>query len=228
MPILIILGILTLIALIVGPQYWVKHVICKHSIERDDLPGTGGELAEHLIEHFELHGVGVEATDQGDHYDPATRTVRLSDNNFNGKSLSAVAIAAHEVGHAIQHMQGERLLAWRQSLAKFVMWTDRFAFVFFAAAPLLGVLARAPGVMILSGLVGFFLLASRVAVHLITLPVEFDASFKKALPVLEEGGYLSNDDMPATRSVLKAAAMTYVAAALMSLIDIIRIMRFGR
>lgn len=228
MPFLIIIGIVLLIAVITGPQLWVKHVIKKHSTARLDLPGTGGELAEHLIEHYELRGVGVEETGAGDHYDPATRTVRLSAANFHDKSLSAVAIAAHEVGHAIQHVNGERLLAWRQSLATFVMWTDRFALFFFSVAPLLALAARAPAVLLLFGFIGFCLLAARVAVQLITLPVEFDASFKKALPILEQGGYLAREDMPAARAVLKAAAMTYVAAALMSLIDILRFARFGR
>ncbi|MEP3265731.1 MAG: zinc metallopeptidase [Hyphomicrobiales bacterium] len=228
MPIFLILGLLLLAAVIFGPQFWVKRVIQKHAVHRDDLQGTGGELAHHLIEHFELNSVGVEMTDQGDHYDPATRTVRLSDQNFNGKSLSAVAIAAHEVGHAIQHMNGERLLALRQSMAKFVMWTDRIAVVFFSLAPLLGVISRAPAIFILLAVMGFLFIGARVAVQLITLPVEFDASFKKALPILEQGGYLKSEDMPAARSVLKAAAMTYVAAALMSLIDVIRFARFGR
>lgn len=228
MPIVIILGLLLLVGVIFGPQIWVKRVIKKHATHRDDLQGTGGELAEHLIEHYELNNVGVEETNKGDHYDPETRTVRLSPQNLNGRSLSAVAIAAHEVGHAIQHMNGERLLALRQSLAKLVMWTDRFATIFFSLAPLLGVVSRAPAVFILFAVVGFCFIAARVAVQLITLPVEFDASFNKALPILEQGGYLKGEDMPAARSVLKAAAMTYVAAALMSLIDIIRFARFGR
>ena len=125
-------------------------------------------------------------------------------------------------------MRGDRLLSLRQSLAKFVMWTDRIAVVFFSLAPLLGVVSRAPAVFLLLGMMGFFFIAARVAVQLITLPVELDASFKRALPILEQGGYLKGKDMPAARSVLKAAAMTYVAAALMSLLDIIRFARFGR
>ena len=228
MPIVIILGLLLLVALIFGPQFWVKQVIKKHATHRDDLQGTGGELAEHLIEHYELNNVSVEETNKGDHYDPETRTVRLSPQNFNGKSLSAVAIAAHEVSHAIQHMSGERLLSLRQRLVKFVMWTDRIAVIFFSLAPFLGVLTRAPAVFLLFTVIGFLFIAARVAVQLITLPVEIDASFNKALPILEQGGYLKSEDMPAARSVLKAAAMTYVAAALMSLIDIIRFARFGR
>lgn len=228
MGILIIGGILFVVALIFGPQYWVRHVIKKHAAPRPDFPGSGGELAEHLIEHYQLQGVGVEATDKGDHYDPETRTVRLSADNYNGYSVSAVAIAAHEVGHALQHAGGERLLSLRQTLAKLLIWTDRFAFFFFSVAPLLALVARSPILFLFMSGLGMALMAMRVVVQLITLPVEFDASFKKALPILEQGGYLNTEDLPAARSVLKAAAMTYVAAALMSLLNILRFMRFGR
>lgn len=228
MPFLVIASIILLALAVVGPQFWVKRAIDRHAAHRPDLPGTGGELARHLIEHFDLSGVGVEATDKGDHYDPTTRTVRLSAQNFNGASLSAVAIAAHEVGHAIQHMRGERLFALRQSLASFLLWSNRFAMICFALAPVAGVVARAPAALFLFALTGVALILLRVAVHLVTLPVEIDASFKKALPILKEGRYLQPEDLPAVRSVLKAAAMTYVAAALMSLIDIIRFARLGR
>lgn len=228
MGLLIIIGIVLILALVFGPQYWVKHVIKKHAEPRPDLSGTGGELAEHLIEHYKLNGVGVEVTDRGDHYDPESRTVRLSADNYSGYSISAVAIAAHEVGHAIQHAGGERFLALRQSLAKLLIWTDRFAFIFFSVAPLLALIARSPILFLFISALGIGLMAMRVVVQLITLPVEFDASFKKALPILEQGGYLDTEDLPAARSVLKAAAMTYVAAALMSLLNILRFMRFGR
>jgi len=228
MPILIVAMLILLGLLIFGPQLWVKRVIQKHATHRADLPGTGGELAHHLIDHFGLDGVGVEETDQGDHYDPSTRTVRLNKAHYSNRSLSAVAIAAHEVGHAIQHINGERLLMLRQSLAKLVMWTNRIAVIFFTLAPFAGVLSRAPGAFFLFAAVGFLFIGARVAATLITLPVEFDASFNKALPILEQGRYLESEDIPAVRSVLKAAAMTYVAAALISLIDILRFARFGR
>lgn len=225
---LVLIGILGVVSIIFGPQLWVKHVIKKHGVDRPDLPGTGGELARHLIDHHQLTGVGVELTETGDHYDPDSRTVRLSHDNYHGKSLSAVAIAAHEVSHAIQHMRGDRLLATRQTLAKLLIWTDRFAGIFFALAPLLAIVARAPAALFFLGAVGFGLMGLRVLVTLITLPVEIDASFKKALPILDQGQYLDENDLPAARSVLKAAALTYVAAALISLIDVIRLMRFGR
>ena len=108
-----------LVALIYLPQFWVQRVLKKHSNERSDFPGTGGEFARHLIKQQGLN-VKLETTEQGDHYDPISKTVRLSSENFNGKSLTAVATAAHEVGHAIQHQQGMALLLLRTPLANIV------------------------------------------------------------------------------------------------------------
>lgn len=228
MGVLIAIGALILGAIIFLPQYWVKHVISKHSIDREDFPGTGGELADHLIKDLQLDGVQLETTEKGDHYDPDAKMVRLLDAHHAGRSISAVAIAAHEIGHAIQHHRGEKLLAWRQRLAKFAAASDVIASVFFFAAPVLAVVVRTPAAFF--GLVAFgvALLAIRILVHLVTLPVEFDASFNKALPILEQGGYLHPDDMPAARQVLKAAALTYVAGALVSLLDLARWIRIIR
>lgn len=219
MPLLFVVGVLSVGAIIFIPQYWVKHVITKHGKERNDFPGTGGELAEHLIENLQLEKVKLERTEKGDHYDPDAKVVRLMDAHHSGRSISAVVIAAHEIGHAIQDHRGERLLALRQKLAKFAAASDVVASIFFFAAPVLAVVVRTP--VAFFGLVAFgvSLLAVRILVHLVTLPVEFDASFNKALPILEEGGYLKPEDMPAARQVLKAAALTYVAGALMSLLD---------
>lgn len=220
--------IIAVLAAVVLPQLWVQHTLKRHAEERPDLPGTGGELARHLLNRFDLPAVQVEVTERGDHYDPSTRTVRLLQQHFEGRSLSAVAVAAHEVSHAIQHARGERMLALRQSLAEMAVWTDRAAGVFFIAAPFLAALARTPLALIMVIGVGVALLAVRVVATLVTLPVEFDASFSKALPILEDGKYLSDTDMPAARSVLRAAALTYLAGALMSLVNLARWVRLLR
>jgi Zn-dependent membrane protease YugP len=223
-----IFGVLVVLAAIYGPQYWVGHTMRRHSAERPDFPGTGGEMAQHLVERLELQDVRVEATDAGDHYDPGSRTVRLSQANYNGASLTAVAVAAHEVGHALQHHHGERGLALRQSLAGLTMMTDRIASIFFIAAPVLAIVLRAPVALFGMAVIGIGLLGIRVVVHLVTLPVEYDASFNKALPILREGGYLADEDLAGARSVLKAAALTYVAAALAGMLNLARWIRFLR
>ena len=220
--------ILLIAALVTLPRLWVGHTMRRHARERTDLPGTGGELAHHLAEHHELP-VAVERGDRnGNHYDPDARTVRLAPDVYDGRSITAVAVAAHEIGHAIQHHRGERGLRWRQELVRVAMVADRFAGAFFLLAPVLAGLLRSPAALgIMLGL-GVCFLGIRVLVHLVTLPVEIDASFGKALPILRAGGYLHETDLPASRSVLRAAALTYVAAALMGLIDLARWLRLLR
>lgn len=220
--------VVVVLAIVVLPQLWVRHTIGRHDTERPDLDGTGGELARHLLNRFDLTGVKVEITDKGNHYDPETKAVRLTAKHHDGRSLSAVAIAAHEVSHALQDARGEKMLALRQRFVKFASVTDRFAGAFFIASPILGGLARTP--LAFFGLIGLgiALLSVRVIVDLVTLPVETDASFRKALPILESGGYVDPADMPAVRSVLRAAAFTYLAGALISLVNLARWIRLLR
>ena len=210
------------LAVVILPQVWVGWTIRRHGAARPDLPGTGGELARHLLNRFDLAHVKVEITDKGDHYDPDDKAVRLLKQHHDGRSLSAVAIAAHEVGHAIQDGRDERALQTRQSLARLAAQTDQIAFWFFLAAPVLGILARTPLAFAAVLGLGVALLGVRVLVNLVTLPVEFDASFRKALPILKEGRYLGEPDMPAIRGLLTAAALTYVAGALISLVNLAR------
>lgn len=229
MAILLVLAILLLVLLIAGPQWWVRHVLQKHARARKDLPGTGGQLARHLCERFGLTDVKVEAGQEGqDHYDPLARTVRLSPSFFEGRSLSAVAVAAHEVGHAIQHHRDERLMSWRTQWGPSLVRIQRIASLVLIAAPLAGVLGKAPQFSVLLVLAAIALMGSRLIFHLTTLPLEWDASFGKALPILRQGEYLPERDMPAVRSVLKAAALTYVASALIELLQFWRWIRYWR
>lgn len=216
------------LAISILPQLWVGHTLRRHGKDRPDLSGTGGELARHLLDRFDLGHVRVETTELGDHYDPDAKAVRLISTHHDGRSLSAVAVAAHEVGHALQDARGDASLQLRQRLAKFAVQTDRIAMWFFLAAPVLGILARTP--LAFAALLGFgvLLLGVRVVVNLVTLPVEYDASFAKALPILEAGQYLQPTDMPAVRSVLRAASFTYVAGALFSLVNLARWIRLLR
>lgn len=228
MPILILLLVLAVLALIFGPQYWVRAQMRRHGVERTDFPGTGGELARHLLDEAGLQSVGVEATDQGDHYDPIDRVVRLTPDNHDGRSVTAVAVAAHEVGHAIQHRDSDRLLLARIRMADGARKLEIAAAVLFSTAPLVFLFIKATPLLILQVVVAVALLGSRLVMHLVTLPVEFDASFGKALPILDKGGYLQPNDIPAARSVLRAAALTYVASALVTLLDLTRLARIWR
>jgi Zn-dependent membrane protease YugP len=187
MPILIAIGALLLFAAVFGPQWWVRHMLAKHAVERPDFPGTGAELARHLLDEAGLQHVKVEPTEIGDHYDPDALAVRLTPTHHDGRSVSAVAVAAHEVSHAVQHARGEPAFKRRYHLVKNLSWIDRVASIILLLAPAVFAIMHAPALLIVQLLAGLALLAIRVAVHVTTLPVEFDASFGKALPVLTRG-----------------------------------------
>ena len=210
------------------PQMWVKRVIDQHSRERPDFPGTGGEFARHLLDHLGLYGVKVEETKQGDHYDPEAKVVRLLPAHMRGRSLSAVVIAAHEVGHAIQDATDYPPLKARTRLAKQAQRIETFGSVVMLAAPVLMILAKSPHVMVIQAVAGMLILSMTILMHASTLPMEYDASFRRALPVLKEGGYIQSKDMAAARQILRAAAFTYVAAAAMSLFNVMRWLRVLR
>jgi len=223
---LIVLAIV--LSLAVLPQMWVRKVISQHATERSDFPGTGGEFARHLLDEMKLGHVKVEETKLGDHYDPDAKVIRLLPEHFNGRSLSAVVIAAHEAGHAMQDATAYPPLQARTRLAKQAIKMEKIGAVIMLVAPIMMLLAKSPHVMIVEVFMGMMVLAMSIVMHAVTLPVEFDASFAKALPVLEGRGYLSGNDLPAARSVLRAAALTYVAAALATLLNIARWFRILR
>lgn len=224
----IVFGLLFVLALSVLPTLWVRAILARHGKDRSDFPGTGGELARHILDGMGLQSVKVEETAIGDHYDPDLKAVRLVPDHFRGRSLTAVVVAAHEVGHAMQDATNSSLLKNRTRLARLAVWVERIGGVVMLAAPLMAALLRHPAGFLLELGAGFAILSLGVVLHLATLPVEFDASFNRALPVLRAGRYIPDDDLPAARSILRAAAFTYVAAALMSLVNIMRWLRILR
>ena len=213
--------IIIFILLIYAPQWWVSFVMKRYGKTITQLPGTGGELAQHLIDRYQLP-VTLETTEQGDHYDPETKTVRLSPVYFNGKSLTAIAIAAHEVGHAVQDYRKEDLLQLRGRMVGVAQRFEKMGAGIIFIAPIISAVTHSPHLGIFIIIIGLLGIASSVVVHLISLPIEFDASFNKALPLLEEGQYVTKADLVHVRQVLLAAALTYVAAALASVFNVWR------
>ncbi len=217
-----IIILLVAIALLFGPQWWAQYTFRRYSKPLSGLQGTGGELARHLLDRFEMSHVKVEKTEpNSDHYDPTDKVVRLSPDNFDNKSLTAIAVAAHEVGHAIQDHRKEPLLAWRGRLAIFANAVQKFGVAAMMAIPVLTAITRAPALGGLLFFIGIGSMFMATLVHLITLPVETDASFNKALPILESG-YIEAKDIPKVRRVLRAAALTYLAGSLASLLNLWR------
>ena len=215
-------GALIVLAVIFGPSLWVKFVMRRYSNEQPEMPGTGGELAKHLIKRFSLKDVEVETTELGDHYDPIEKKVRLLPEHYGSKSLTAIAIAAHEVGHAIQDHQGDKRLATRTKMVPIVNLLARWSVVIISLSPVIGIITRHPipfSLLLFIGLSGFI---ARMMIHAVTLPIEFDASFSKALPILREGNYVSQSNEKAVSHVLRAAALTYVSAALADILNLSR------
>ena len=222
-PVIFVVGLIVLLALVYLPNYWVTRVLKKYAFPDDLFPGTGGELAEHLLKHLSIEHVCVEETQPGqDHYDPIERAVRLSPDNFRGKSLTAITVAAHEVGHAMQHASGYPLFGLRHSLVNVARTTEKLGSAAIIAMPVVATLSRSPtvgGLLFFLGISGIFF---GTLVHLVTLPVEWNASFGRALPLLVKGQYISENQSHHARKILKAAAFTYVAGSLASLLNLYR------
>jgi Zn-dependent membrane protease YugP len=186
------------------------------------MPGTGGELAEHLVDRFKLDGVVVKQGNEGqDHYNPADKIVSLSPSVYKGKSLTAVAVAAHEVGHAIQFSRKEPVSLLRTKYLGKAFAIKRLGTAILLSIPLITLIFKAPHVILLAGAAGIATLLASALIYLAVLPEEYDASFNKALPILEEG-YVHKEHIPAIRQVLKAAALTYFAGALADILSLWR------
>ena len=225
---IIILGIILVLALVFGPSLWARWMLARHGDPRPDFPGTGGELARHLLDEGGLREVRVETTHEGDHYDPDDKAVRLEAQYHDGTSLTAVAVAAHEVGHAFQDRDGYIPLATRTRLVKALHPIQRIGAAVAMIGPVLGAATFSPVIALVTLGVGILTMASSVVVHIVTLPVELDASFARALPVLDQGGYIPKRDLAAARGILRACALTYVVGALASLLNLWRWIRFLR
>lgn len=192
----------------------------QNSYEIPEMEGTGGELAKHLIERFGLTGIGVEKTDENaDHFDPTDQMVRLSPSNYDGKSLKAVAVAAHEVGHAIQFHRKEEIFKLREKYIPQAIKMRKLGVYVLWASPFFALILRTPVAIAMPILISIVMQIISAMTYLVVLPEEWDASFGKALPILREG-YVPEEYMPQAESVLRAAAFTYFAAALSSMLNL--------
>jgi Zn-dependent membrane protease YugP len=216
---------LLLLALVVLPRLWVLSVMRRHAGSRSEIPWTGGEFARHLLDRMKLSTVKVEETERGDHYHPLAKSVRLSAENFHGRSLTAVVVAAHEVGHAMQDATGYAPLQTRTRIAGAADFIHKVGAVLIIASPVLAALLRHPGGLVIGLAAAVLMNLSAVVMHAVTLPVEFDASFNRAMVVLKHGKFIPEEEMGAARHILSAAAYTYVASALIDLVNLPRLVR---
>jgi Zn-dependent membrane protease YugP len=180
---------------------------------------TGAQAAERILYAAGIRDVKVQhvAGNLTDHYNPADKTLNLSDTVCNQTSVAAVGVAAHECGHAIQHARGYLPLTLRSAFVPIANFGSALAW----PVLILGVIINSRSSMFLIHL-GIFLFSFAVIFQLITLPVEFDAS-RRALMQLRQQGILGEQELGYTRKVLKAAALTYVASAAAALLQLLRI-----
>lgn len=199
-------------------QAKVKSAFDKMSQVRSASGMTGAQVAQSLLQRNQLYDVNVEEVGGklSDHYDPRTKTVRLSSDVYRSSSLAALGVAAHETGHAIQHHKAYAPLNWRSTLFPVANIGSTAAFPLF----LIGMFIPAFDFLIDVGIVLF---AGAVLFQLVTLPVEFNAS-SRAMAQLGNGGYLRTDEISGAKKVLDAAALTYVAAAAVSVMQLIRLL----
>lgn len=177
---------------------------------------TGAQVARQMLDAHGLSDIQVAVTrgQLTDHYDPTGRVVMLSEGVFNGQSIAAAGIAAHECGHALQHAEEYTPLVVRNGMVKITNIGSRLS----VPLILLGLLFSVPFLAEL----GVILFSLMTIFQLVTLPVEFNAS-SRALQVLDQGGYLDAQELPGAKKVLRAAALTYLAALLTSVMQLLRL-----
>jgi len=199
-------------------QFKVKSTFKKMSQMRSAAGVTGRQVAEKLLALNGLSNIAVEPV-QGsltDHYDSRSKKIRLSEDVYNSTSLAAIGVAAHETGHAIQHAQQYTPLNIRQAIfplasfgSQWGIWIFFIGFIFSSNPLMMDI--------------GIFLFAGAVIFQIVTLPVEFNAS-SRALAQLQNNGLLRTQEIGGARKVLNAAALTYVAAAAMSILTLLRLL----
>lgn len=194
-------------------QFWVKSAFGRYSQVAIQRGMSGAEVAQYIVGQAGL-GVRVErvAGFLSDHYDPTARVLRLSPDVFDGRSVSAVGVAAHEAGHALQHAKGYAPLAWRSALVPVTKIGSSLSWPILMIGFLLGSIGLVK--------VGILLFSAAVLFQLVTLPVEFDAS-RRAVALVSAHGIVNANEVVGVKKVLNAAALTYVAAAISSIATLI-------
>jgi len=200
------------------PVIWVNLVFKKNDTILPNMPFDGHEFGQQLIKEFNLGNVRIEKTLTGDHYDLDEKKIRIHEDRFKRKSLTSISIMCHEIGHAIQHSEGYLPLIARTKIVKNTQWINKISMILIYvglpiifATGLLSLVKLCILIILLSTLLG-------VIIHLVTLDVEFDASFNKAYPIIKKK--IPEVYHDSCRSVLRAAAFTYVVGVFKNLISL--------
>lgn len=224
---MIVLIVSLLILALYGPHLWARHVLDRYN-RVEYFSGNGIDLARLILDRMDLENVSVEEIPMGDHYDPEKKVIRLSGQTCGRKTLTAVVVAAHEVGHALQDHYHYGPLMARTRMVRAAAKAEKIGAVLMMAVPVIAILFRVPSMGMLLFLGGLVTLGFPLIVHLVTLPTEFDASFNRAMPILSSAKLIPAEDIPAARTILLACALTYVTSALAGFLNIWRWFRILR
>ena len=210
--------LIVLLSISILPVIWINYVFKKNDEILPNMPFNGIEFGNQLIKELELKDVCLEKTLIGDHYDLDQRKVKVGEDRLRKKSLTSISIICHEIGHAIQHAENYPPLITRTKLVKNTLWINKIAFaVIYIGLPIIFATGYLPliKVCILLILLSLFI---GVVIHLVTLEVELDASFNKAMPIIKKKIPAVYHD--SCRSILRAAAFTYVVGVFKNLISL--------
>lgn len=210
--------LIVLFSISILPVVWINYVFKKNDEILPNMPFNGIEFGNQLIKELELKDVCLEKTLIGDHYDLDQRKVKVGEDRLRKKSLTSISIICHEIGHAIQHAENYAPLITRTKLVKNTLWINKIAFaVIYIGLPIIFATGYLPliKVCILLILLSLFI---GVVIHLVTLEVELDASFNKAMPIIKKKIPAVYHD--SCRSILRAAAFTYVVGVFKNLISL--------
>ena len=199
------------------PTLWVNYTLGKHDDELPNMPFTGSEFGNQVLKEKEITNVSILGDDKiGDHYDVINKKVGVKSQRLNRKSLTSITVVCHEIGHAIQDKEKYKPLILRQSLIEKTMIFQRIgSFLLIIGLPSIFAFTKSPFITLIAAIIIMGCLSTNVLIHLITLPVEFDASFKRALPILKR--FVPRENMYQCKSVLRAAALTYLAQSIVSI-----------
>ena len=211
------------LGLIYLPDLWIKYNFKKNNKIFKDMPFSGKELGEKILEENNIKEIPINSIKDlpigSCHYDPKKKEINISESIYERKSITSLAVIVHEIGHAIQDKENSKLLNLRISLIKKTSVLQKIgAIVLIIGVPSIFALTKSPIIVLLMTLIIIASFSTNLLIHLITLPTEIDASFRKALPILNK--YVPKENLKQCRSVLTAAALTYLAASIRSIINL--------
>ena len=210
--------LIVLLSISILPIVWINYVFKKNDEILPNMPFNGIEFGNQLIKELELKDVCLEKTLIGDHYDLDQRKVKVGEDRLRKKSLTSISIICHEIGHAIQHAENYTPLITRTKLVKNTLWINKIVFAFiYIGLPIIFATGYLPLIKICILLILLSLFVG-VVIHLVTLEVELDASFNKAMPIIKKKIPAVYHD--SCRSILRAAAFTYVVGVFKNLISL--------